>query len=296
MKTRESVLRDAARLFVWYPLRFIIGILPVKTAFTIIDALAFIHFVFMNQGKKRIICANIQKIYPDAEYCSKSMLKKYTRTHYRNQLFIFCIGKINKSERFIIQDSSIELLKPGRSKTGIIVVHPHMHIPQLGLLLLNNMGCKAGQIFHLNEENLSFIGRNVQKKIREKLEKRLAPRMFPADFFIREAVAWLSEGNILLISGDGAGYGRIFGKTIPGTLLGEEYHFPSSYIRIAEKTKSRLLSMEVSENGKYGYLVSFKAFPEGLYSQGIIRWYAGELEKQIRKSPHGWHFLDWKRN
>ncbi len=297
MKTNESFLRDLARLVVWYPIRYIIAVLPLRVSFKIIDLISFIHYLILPREKIRILEYNISLINPGLESSQKSIIKKYIKNHYRNQLFIFCIKKLKAEKGIIAADKSINIIRDAqKSRTGVIIIHLHFCIPQLALLYFNSLGYETGQIYHINDEDISCVGEKVQKRIREKLERKIGSRMFPARFFIRDVIKWLNEGKILFISGDGAGYGRNFGKTAESLLFGNRYDFPADYVRIAQKTGSILLSMEISELKPYHYRAFFRPFPKGASTQAAIQWYSEEAENQISKAPHSWHFLDWKRD
>ena len=63
MRVNENPLRDLLRLFLWYPVRWIVLVLPVRAAIALLCFMGDIHFIF-SRGKKRALRNNLSLIMP----------------------------------------------------------------------------------------------------------------------------------------------------------------------------------------------------------------------------------------
>lgn len=264
--------------------------LPVRPALITLDAMAYLHY-FISRKKKNSILANLKKmgLYKPIE--AKNTIINYFKCHYRSQLFIFML---NKAESLIID--SCDCLKEIRNAgdgSGIIILHSHFLIPQAALYYFHKNGLKVAQVYHYDDNNISFIGKKVQLRLRKKLEKRLASELFPASHFIRDLLKWLRSGNILFISGDGAGYGKNFGKFIEKRILSVNRGFPADYIRICNRTNSKIFIMSMLPVGNYKYKIKLRPMPDlSGPAENAVSFYVKDLEDQIKACNYGWHFMD----
>lgn len=293
MLTRESLLRDIGRLFVWYPLRFASAILPLAVSRRVFRFMGSLHCLAAGQKRKHL-AANLQRLFPDAPGpAKKACLARFFHTHYASQLFIFQLPKLQARKKLQQQVAGAACLKALQEldrDRGTIILHGHMHVPQLALYYLFRHNLPVAQIGHVNEKNLSFVGRVVQLRLRKKLESKLACHIFPAEHFMRGPFRWLQQGNMLFIAADGAGPGRTFGRARRLPFLSGSYQFPSGYLKLAEKTGARLIWLQLEEKDRCLH-ISCRPLPVSGGDE-TLQDIARLLENNVRRAPCAWHYLD----
>ena len=98
MLISESLLRDALRLVVWYPVRWIIIMLPVPAGIAVLKAMGTIHFL-VSSGKRALIRNRLVSLQ------AKGLVngdidrhaREYFRNHYVDRLIIFLFPKFDRT-------------------------------------------------------------------------------------------------------------------------------------------------------------------------------------------------------
>ncbi|MBI4949054.1 MAG: lysophospholipid acyltransferase family protein [Deltaproteobacteria bacterium] len=297
MVVKESIARDVLRLFVWYPLRWMILAMPIAAGFKVLRTMGGLHCAF-SRGRKALLKENLRRIDPSmTDVMAEEAVKEYFRNHYTDRLLIFIFPKFGKMEvgRFLSIEGIENLdwaLKKGR---GAILVHGHFGPVHLPLVALARLGYGMKQIGLPSDEGLSWIGRNVAFRLRLEYESLLPAEVIMADGFLRGAFKWLAGNGVIMITGDGSGTVRKVGRHSPFRLCGQSVEFPLGPALLSEKTGAELIPMFITPgDGKSLYRIVIETpiekgegGPEAMVSEFISRY-----ERYIRKYPGYMHFLD----
>ncbi|MEK6673895.1 MAG: hypothetical protein AABY42_10565, partial [Nitrospirota bacterium] len=103
MTVNEGVVRDILRIFIWFPVRWIINFLPVNTGFSLFKLMGDLHFCY-GGPKKGKVSLNMKAVLGDDISDTTETVKKYFETHYIDRLHIFLYPKLNAPaviERFV---------------------------------------------------------------------------------------------------------------------------------------------------------------------------------------------------
>jgi len=295
MIVKESLSRDILRLFVWFPLRWTILIIPVRWGILVLRTMGDIHFCF-SRGKKRILEENFFRITNEKNYLA---IREYFRNYYIDRFMIFIFPRLDvKRLRKIVEISGIEnldaALKMGK---GVLLVHGHFGPVHLPLVALARLGYRMKQIGLPSDEGLSWIGRNVAFRLRMKYEARIPAEIIKADSFLRGAFRWLSSNGIIMITGDGSGTKNQVGRHEVFEFLGNQVMLPIGPSILAEKTGAALLPMFIVPGEKTHYKIILEAsLTSDLCGMektiDITRQFLKRLETYISKFPGYMHFID----
>ncbi|MBN1552305.1 lysophospholipid acyltransferase family protein [bacterium] len=298
MLTRESLKRDIARLFIWYPVRWFFRILPVKTSIKLLYLMGEMHFKLF-KNTLRHIEKNIKMGLPDIrEEGLQSVLRSYLRNHYFDRLHIFLYPRFIRNIKHV--DSLIEFsglnhldhaLSAGK---GVILTLGHYGPIQLPLFGLGSKGYSIIQIGLPVDEGFSWIGRNVAFRLRMKYEGMIPAKIFPADKFLRPIFTQLKDNGAVMVTIDPAGGGKWLGKIIRFPFLGGSIPFPVGPASLSVKTGAPLLPVSVHRKleGKYNCEIhpplSCNTDNPLEITAYLVRWY----EDQVAIDPGLWHFWD----
>lgn len=301
MIVRESILRDLLRLFVWFPLRWLIIILPVRWGIAVLQTMGDIHYKF-SRGKKKLLGKNLPLLgdYDAKDKNESQIIREYFRNHYVDHLMIFLFPKlgIREIERFI-EIVGLEYLNEAlKNGKGVVLVHAHFGPVHLPLVVLARLGYKMKQIGLPSDEGLSWIGRNVAFKLRIKYEARMPTEIIKADSFLRGAFKWLGDNGIIMITGDGSGTEKRLGRYEIFEFFGQQVFFPLGPAILTQKTGANLLPIFITP-GENSYLYRI-IIERSLISHSEDRDWASNitgqfikiLENYISEYPWYMHFLD----
>ncbi len=296
MIVRESLARDLARLIIWYPVRLLIGLLPVRTSFALFRIFGFLNFRIM---KNKALRTNIQRGLPNISAAElDNVVKTYLQNHYIDRLHIFTYPKLRIS-RNLQKICSIEgtehldaALQNGK---GAIVVLGHYGPIQLPLFHLGKAGYPIVQVGLPTDEGLSLIGRKVAFRLRLVYEAMIPARILPANNFLRPLFRHLGNNGVVMMNIDPAGGGKWIGRMTRHPFMGYNIPFPVGPELLATKTKASVLPLSIHRVYSNRYV--FRLHPpdtllseqtsESITSQ-LVKWY----EQQVLKDPGLWHFWD----
>jgi KDO2-lipid IV(A) lauroyltransferase len=299
MQVNESIPRDILRLFVWFPLRWIVSALPVGLGLFVLKTMGALHFQ-ASGGRRKNIRHKIKNLLNTDDKTAESSAKNYFETHYLDRLHIFVYPKLDSREKLErhVRFENIGLLEKGlRGGKGALLVQPHFGPVQITLLALSMFGYDPMQIGYPSDKGLSRIGRSVAFKYRLKYESMLPP-ILPADRFLGRAYKHLKNGGVILTTGDGAGGGVYIGEHMPYKILGKERLIPLGPASWAAKTGASFLSAFIIPERFDRYRIVFEgpiAGNSGNYEKDrllMTEKFIAVTEKYIRKYPHCWHFWD----
>ncbi|HLF87231.1 MAG TPA: lysophospholipid acyltransferase family protein [Nitrospiria bacterium] len=300
MLANEGLSRDILRLIIWFPFRLITQVLPVRWGIFLLQMLGDIHYG-LSRGRKRLLAENISRITSHRIDGKKEILaiREYFRNHYIDHLLIFLFPRFGNREieRFVeiegIEDLNMAL-KGGR---GVILVHGHFGPVHLPLVVLGRLGYNMMQIGLPSDEGLSWIGKKVAFRLRLKYEAKMPAVIIKADTFLRPVFKWLRENCVIMITGDGSGTDRRFGRHREFSFLGQRVIFPLGPAILADKTEAPIIPMFIIPGSRKPYkiiierpLTSDRVGEEKILH--ITDQFINRLENYVQICPGFMHFLD----
>jgi len=300
MVVRENLARDALRLIVWYPLRWLVEAISIRYGFTLFRIMGDIHY-YIARRKRNVIAKNIRSAFGDRVDGKKilDITRKYFRNHYVNQLQIFLFPRFDRNniERFHTFEGLDNLEDALKEEKGCILVHAHFGPAQLPLCALGLFGYPVMQLGLPTNEGLSYIGRKVAFRLRVKYESKIPARIISADSFLRPVFDWLKNNKVVMITGDGAGRGKFIGKFVPVQFFGKPTLFPVGAATFSQKTDSPLLPMfTIDLNSRYKTIIhkpiTMQHLHKGDTTSVITAEFVKILEHYCSVFPYLWHFWD----
>ena len=302
MVVNETISRDLLRLLVWYPLRYLILLLPVKLGIIVLQTMGDIHHD-LSRGKTGIIKRNLSALRNNTyKECDRNtrVVKEYFRNHYIDRLFILIFPRLDiKEVKRLIDIEGLgyvdDALKIGK---GVILVHGHFGPVHLPLVVLARRGYRMKQIGLPSDDGLSWIGRNIAFRLRMKYESMIPAEIIKADSSMRGAFRWLNDNGIIMTTGDGSGTERRLGKHEVFRLFDHPVMLPLGPAILSQKTGAAIIPMFITP-GENGYLYKI-IIEKPLVSDRIGReavlditgQFVWRLETYISKYPGYMHFLD----
>lgn len=298
MIINESKWRDVLRLFVWYLFRWFCQIAPIKINYHLFYLMGSIHFK-LSKVKK----AELNNILTNALFPLKkgervdSHIRDYFVNHYIDRMSIFHYYRFNRRNMDkVIMFEGLGLLDDALSKgKGCVLVHSHMGPSQLPLVALGKMGYPMTQLGFRSDESLSKIGKNVQMRIRLRMEESFPVQMLYVDRFMRQVFKNLAQNGVVMLTADGSGTARRFGHHEPFKFMGKEMLFPTGSYKLAQKSGATLLFLFLIRDGRFRYRGIIKR-PENLSDKKqtlpALTAFVHQLERYIRQDPGQWPFWD----
>jgi len=302
MIVKENIARDAMRLLIWYPVRWLVAVLPLRVGLNLFRFMGDLDHA-LSRGKRRAIMQRLRTALGGRtdDIRISAAVREYFRNHYVNQLQIFLFPRLTRStigqiHKFTGLEHLDAALRRGR---GCILVHAHFGPSQLPLCALGVFGYPMMQLGYLTDEGLSFIGKRVAFRLRKIYEDKIPARIISADAFLRPVMEWIRKNKVLMISGDGAGGGKFIGKYHFFPFLGEPTLFPLGATTLAVKTDATILPLftVLNEDGTYTTEIhepidgptesASDRSPETLSAVFVKK-----LEEAVLRYPHLWHFWD----
>ncbi len=297
MVVNESIFRDILRLFVWFPLRWAILILPVRLGIFTLGTMGDIHRL-LSRNKKAVLAKNLLNIKSsgDGAYAGGA-IKQYYRNHYIDRLFIFIFPKFSKREvkKFVEIEGLENLDSAVKNGKGAVLVHGHFGPVHLPLVALARLGYPMKQIGLPTDEGLSWTGKNVAFRLRLKYEAKIPAEIIMADAFLRPAFRWLKSGGVIMVTGDGTGTDTHVGKQKEFSFFGRRVLFPLGPALLAQKTGAALLPMFILPGNKLAYRIIIGGPLGGTGAAGpeeATAKFVKALEGAVSKAPGFMHFLD----
>ena len=299
MQTSENIARDILRLFIWFPFRWFLRIIPIDWSFLIFKLMGDLHF-YASRGKKEKISHSIKSVLKTEQRFAVSITKKNYENHYLDRLHIFLYPRLNTKEK--IEEyacvENIDLIdREFKKKRGILIVQPHFGPVQITLLTLSLLGYNPIQIGYPRELGLSKIGRSVAYRYRLKYEAMLPP-ILSANKFLGRAYKHLIDGGVVLTTGDSAGGGVLLGGHKEFKFFNIKRMFPLGPATWAIKTGAAFIPTFIIIEGYKKLRIVFEGPIEGVYNDVekdriyITEKFISITEYYIKKYPYCWHFWD----
>ena len=300
MRVTESFSRDIYRIVIWFPVRWMTLLLTTRIDFLIFKILGNIAFIIQREKRKKIIELFSKYLNSQKKKIIKKFTIKYFENHFIDRLHIFLYPRLRKSKnKDLITIAGEKILEKSLSKgKGVIILHGHFGPIQLQLLELAKRGYNINQIGLLSDDKLSYIGKKVAFRLREKYEGEIGAKILRADKFLREPFHILDKGGIIMMTGDGTGTEKKIGKYTSVNFLSEKIQFPTGAYSLASKTGADLIPVTIHRQLFDRYCINFykpitiepeqniKDFSK--YAQK----FASFLEDKVISYPCHWHFWD----
>lgn len=302
MQVRESLARDMLRLFVWYPLRWMIVILPIGWGLRLFNVMGDLHCA-LSRGKKRMLLGNLALLRETVPSSERTLgidcVRNYFRNHYVDRLLIFIFPRfgLQEVERLVELDGLEHLDKALKRGKGVVLVHAHFGPVHLPLVALARLGYRMKQIGLPSDEGLSWIGRNVAFRLRLRYEAKIPAEIIMADGFLRSAFRWLHDNGVIMITGDGSGTERRVGRHEVFSFFGQKVMFPLGPAILAEKTGATILPMFIlpGERKQCRIVIGQPLTSDGKGEDGIkavTGRFIERMQHHISLFPGWMHFLD----
>lgn len=295
--TKEGILRDILRLVVWYPLRWVLKILPVALGIGLLNKMGELHYA-LSTGKTQALRENLSRFMSTGDAEKAKIIKDYLKNHYVDRLIIFLFEKFTTRQinKIIEFDGLAHLGAALKQGKGVILVHGHFGPVHIPLLALARLGYRMKQIGLPSDDGLSWIGRHVAFRLRLRYEAKIPAEIVNAESFLRPIFLWLKDGGVVMATGDGSGTGHHVGRHEVFDFLGHKVLFPLGPAILAEKTGAEILPLFVTPGQRKPYKIIIgtplvKA-DEPREIRTITRRFIAELEGKIKTYPAYMHFLD----
>jgi phosphatidylinositol dimannoside acyltransferase len=243
MRVRESRLRDLLRLIVWYPLRLVVERLPARAGLGILWGMGRLHHALPGRRKARLFDA-VRRVAPQMQpHEVHRQVGEHFRTHYANQLALFLFPKLTR-------DNYGQLLEiAGRhhldaalgAGRGAVLPIGHFGPTQLPLAVLGLLGYSMLQIGFQNDDGLTWIGRHVAYRLRQRYERRIPARIVQPGAGTRQAVLQLRAAKVVMTTADDGPGQPPFGRHADFDFPGGTLAAPLGPARLALTTGAALL-------------------------------------------------------
>lgn len=298
----ESLLKDIGRLFVWFPLQWLIRILPPGKDLFFIKHMGRFYY-YCGKSKGRELRSNISSVFDlfENQLSLEKIVLRAIENHFLNQYLVFLFSKFNKINIYKYHffeglDNLENVLEQGKP---CILLHGHFGPAQLPLNHLSIEDYQVVQIgYHPKGNNLSALGKIIQRK-KIHLEMNSSIKIVMADSFLRPIFNHLKKNGILMISGDGVGGGKYIGKHCHVTFLSKTVIFPEGPASLAKKTGALLLPAFTvpAEGNRYKTIIEapLNSLPGEDMEMDVkknTQAFAAVLEKYVKRYPYHWHFWD----
>jgi lauroyl/myristoyl acyltransferase len=258
MMTSESIFRDVLRLIVWYPVRWVIILLPVPAGIAVLRTMGTIHFL-LSSGKRALIRNRLLTLQSKGQISGNvdGHVREYFRNHYVDRLIIFLFRKLDRTAVDRLVDFvGLENLDNALTRCrGAVLMHGHFGPVHIPLVALARLGYRMKQIGLPSDEGLSWVGKKVAFRLRLRYESMIPAEIIKADSFLRPAFKWLHENGAIMVTGDGTGTDNLIGRQCAGEFLGSPLSFPLGPALLARKTGAAVLPLFIVPGDKKAYRI-----------------------------------------
>lgn len=303
MITKENWRRDIARLFVLFPLHWLIINVPLfKKEFSLIRLLGKVHYYLASSKRRMLRDIFNRALQPKSNKNNfDRKIKEYLENHYVNSMLIMLTPKFRRGETdFYHRFENFEIIENALAQgKGCILIHPHFGAVQFPFFHLGFKGYKIMQVGELlKPPNLTKLGEKAYN-IRKELEDALPMKIISPRHFLRPLFDHLKEGGLIMMPGDGSGGERFYGKFITIDFLNQKMKFPIGPVSLALKTGTPIVPLFtiIDEHKKYKTIVEspMKLIHCEDRDEEIkinIQQFANLFEKYIVKYPQMWLLWD----
>ncbi|MFB3895970.1 MAG: lysophospholipid acyltransferase family protein [bacterium] len=296
MRVQESFLRDISRIIIWYPGRWLVRLLPITWSIRLFRCLGRLH-AQLSKGRKNHLIEQYNLVFNPQKYpvSTQPFVQDYLINHYQTQLSIFFFPKLKKTNIDSIHSfSGLDHLDRALEKeSGAILLHAHFGPAQLTLVALGLQGYPMLQIGLPSDAGLSWIGRKVSYRLRQREESKIPAQLVPADGYLRPVVKGLHHNRIIMTTADGAGGGKYLGKFVALPFLGKPFPFSLGAMQLADRIDTPILPIFlVPINKTQWQTVIYPPLPAAATMEQELQPFIVLFESYMLQYPGLWHFWD----
>ncbi len=306
MIIQDNPVRDLAKLFAWYPLRWTVSASPWALAYAMGVAVGRVYCAAF-PGKVRRIAANMRtglgEMLTDSEafrHARMVVIRHYVEHMEFYKLASLTSKTIGRHLNFQGVEHLDEAMAAGK---GAILVHLHFGSKQFPLVGLGLLGYPVTQVGYRDAHaaDYSFIHRKVHLRLRMRIEDLFPAKHIHLGQSMRPLIRSLENNEILMIAGDGVGGIRRPGANyLPTDFLGQVMLFPPGPAKLARLTNAPILPLFcIQDTGRWSYTarilppiqveISGDAHKAAAATTARM---AAVFELMIRQHPDHWMFWE----
>lgn len=297
MVARRNFIKDLGRILFWFPLRWLINILPFTAIYWLGGGLGELDYILSGNKRRNKMIKNISVVFNSNEKEVKKIIRSNLKNYMRNTLeFIKYPQLTAKKINDILTIDGIGILDQELVKgKGIILTTAHFGAKQLLQIALGLRGYKVNQIhYHMDDTELTFIQKQISQRHRKKIEEKIPAKFISKNGFFRSAFECLKENQILIIAADGTalpghmnrGYGQFY-------FFGKKVLFPSNIPSLSIRTGASIVPTFVIRDGRKHKIIIEQPLKFNSQSHIDSKWeFIDILEKYIKQYPDHWEFWE----
>lgn len=305
MIIRDSWLRDVAKIFAWYPLRWFVMLSPWPVVYMMGRTIGVLD-IMRSRSRWNMIRENVLSALggdltsEDAGSVAGWVIKRHYIEHV--EFYKFASLTADNIDEHIVFEGMEHLENGLKSGKGVVLVHMHFGSKQFPLVALGLKDYPVSQVGYRDSdaEDYSFIHKNVHLRIRMKIEAGFKCRHVHLGKSLRPAYDALKNNQILMITGDGVGGIRGAGESyIPVSFLGKTMMFPQGPARMAYKTGAAIIPMFCVDRGDGTYkaiieqeIVQQRTDDRAADVLANTKAYVNVFERYVREYPDHWMFWE----
>ena len=294
MKAAKNVAKDLGRVVFWYPFRWAVQALPLRAACALGALLGRGDMLLSGRRRVSRMRDNIAAgLNVDARRAQEILLANL-RGHAMDMVEFLKYPQMTseKCRNWVAWEGREHVDEALRSGRGVMLCTAHFGAKQAFQVALGHAGYRVNQInYHLEPDQLSFVGRRVAQRQRLRIEESIPCRFISARGFLRGAFRCLQENEILIVAADGVGLRELMDDSFrPLPFLGKTMRFPTNYVSLARRTGASLIPVFCVRDA-WRHRVVFHS-PLSGDDSAIVEQYVALLEQYVRRHPHLWEFWE----
>lgn len=294
MIPHRNILKDIGRILFWFPLRWCARIVPFSVIYWVGGVLGNIDYILSGRKRTKRMVKNISLVFRNDEKEASRIIRRNLQNHCRTVLEFMKYPQINGANLAkVVSFDGREFLDAELNKgNGVILSTAHYGAKQLLQVALGHKGYPINQInYHMSEDALSFIQKNISQKQRMIIEEKIPCTFISARGFLRSAYRCLKNREVLIIAGDGSGMNEYMEKSfLPFDFLGKKMLFPTGPVSLAKRTGASMIPVFVVRE-KSRHRIIFES-PINIFGERNIEHYVAVLERYVRQYPALWEFWE----
>jgi len=298
MIIHKNLLKDAGRLFFWYPIRWLVLLLPFSAVYFLGGLFGRIDLLASGGRRRAVMLGNIEAALGCAPQEARRILEANIQTHCRNVLEFLkypSLVKKGRAAKVVSVRGGENLAAAAAQGRGVILATAHFGAKQQLQVVVPALGYKVNQyIYHAPPSELSFVQRQVAQRLRLRIEASFPVAYMQAGRFLRKGFECLKAGEVLILAADGSGVADHIDasyKAFP--FLKSQILLPVNMVPLARKTGAAIVPVFVVRNGWRHEVVFEPALPLADASdEAAMTQYARLLESHICARPELWEFWE----
>ncbi|MDD5677971.1 MAG: lysophospholipid acyltransferase family protein [Kiritimatiellae bacterium] len=294
MIAHRNIIKDFGRVLFWYPLRWIVLILPFGLVYRLCGLLGRLEYALSGRRQTDRMRQNIERAFGCSPTKADAILRRNVENHAMNMMEFLKYPQVNprNCSSLVVWEGREHLDAALTKGRGVVLCTAHFGAKQILQVALGHAGYRVNQInYHLEGDRLSFVQKNVAQRNRMRIEARIPCRFISAGRFLRAAFRCLHANEILIVAADGAGRKENMDDSFhPFPFLGRTMLFPTNYVELARRTGAVLAPVFAIREQAHHRIVFFP--PLDTETGDPVRQYIALLERHVRQYPHLWEFWE----